>query len=324
MSALLRLYPRPWRDRYEAELLEVLAARPPSVRAAVDLVRGAVDAHLHPELVHGTSGRSAAVSSSNAGHGRIGIPGVSELFFAILAACLFMIAAISAVFRAPVFMGSFDLLNAQLAFGSAALAAAIWRSSSQSLISRIGALILAAALVALVPSDVILAAVLPLTAGSVLIAIGSVIDRRPSVRRGLLLGICGLALFAAYRVLATVWFPVVAIAYAAAALGLAGGLPRRAFRLAGPLLAAILVATSGYLLVAGTNPTLAHDGYQLICDGFAKDPCLAQADAATAHHRALQPNPAIVFVQVGPEDQRQLCWGMADDSTCELGGGDWR
>ena len=49
MSALMRLYPRAWRDRYETEFLGVLEARPPSRRDRLDIVRGAVDARLHPE-----------------------------------------------------------------------------------------------------------------------------------------------------------------------------------------------------------------------------------------------------------------------------------
>jgi hypothetical protein len=49
MTRLVRLYPRPWRDRYEAEVLDLLEQRPPSIGDAVDLVRGAVDAHLHPQ-----------------------------------------------------------------------------------------------------------------------------------------------------------------------------------------------------------------------------------------------------------------------------------
>ena len=50
MSALVRLYPRSWRERYEIEFLAVLASRPPSVGDRVDIVRGAMDARLHPEL----------------------------------------------------------------------------------------------------------------------------------------------------------------------------------------------------------------------------------------------------------------------------------
>ena len=49
MSMLIRLYPRAWRDRYEAEVLDLLMLRGGSVRVALDLVRGAIDAHLHPQ-----------------------------------------------------------------------------------------------------------------------------------------------------------------------------------------------------------------------------------------------------------------------------------
>lgn len=51
MGWLLRLYPAGWRERYEGELATLLEARPLTVGVAVDLVRGALDAHLHPELV---------------------------------------------------------------------------------------------------------------------------------------------------------------------------------------------------------------------------------------------------------------------------------
>jgi hypothetical protein len=47
-SALLRLYPRSWRRRYESEVRALLESRPPGTRDAVDLLRGALDAHLHP------------------------------------------------------------------------------------------------------------------------------------------------------------------------------------------------------------------------------------------------------------------------------------
>ena len=43
-----RFYPRAWRDRYGDELLELSTRRPLDWRTRLDLVRGAVDAHLHP------------------------------------------------------------------------------------------------------------------------------------------------------------------------------------------------------------------------------------------------------------------------------------
>jgi hypothetical protein len=51
MSRLIGLYPGPWRARYEAELRDLLAARPPSLAGRIDLVAGALDAWLHPELI---------------------------------------------------------------------------------------------------------------------------------------------------------------------------------------------------------------------------------------------------------------------------------
>ena len=51
MSRLVHLYPRAWRDRYLAELEDLLADRPPTVRDRLDIVRGAFDAWIHPQLV---------------------------------------------------------------------------------------------------------------------------------------------------------------------------------------------------------------------------------------------------------------------------------
>lgn len=46
---LLRLYPRAWRERYGEELSAQLEAqRPLRIGVVADLVRGALDAHLHP------------------------------------------------------------------------------------------------------------------------------------------------------------------------------------------------------------------------------------------------------------------------------------
>ncbi len=54
MSRLVRLYPQQWRDRYGAELADLLEARPSTLGDTVDMVRGAADAHLHPHLVDGS------------------------------------------------------------------------------------------------------------------------------------------------------------------------------------------------------------------------------------------------------------------------------
>jgi hypothetical protein len=50
VSRLVRLYPAAWRERYEAEFLDLLAARPPSARDRVDILAAALDAWLHPQV----------------------------------------------------------------------------------------------------------------------------------------------------------------------------------------------------------------------------------------------------------------------------------
>ena len=48
---LLRLYPEPWRARYGEEFTELLLVRPPSARDRFDILRGAVDARMNPQLI---------------------------------------------------------------------------------------------------------------------------------------------------------------------------------------------------------------------------------------------------------------------------------
>jgi hypothetical protein len=47
--ALVRLYPPRWRRRYGAELQELLGSSSLSLRTIVDVLAGAVDAHIHPQ-----------------------------------------------------------------------------------------------------------------------------------------------------------------------------------------------------------------------------------------------------------------------------------
>jgi hypothetical protein len=48
--SLVRLYPATWRRRYGEEFEALLAERRPSLADRVDIVRGAADAHLRPQL----------------------------------------------------------------------------------------------------------------------------------------------------------------------------------------------------------------------------------------------------------------------------------
>src|SRR5579885_3392735 len=51
---LLRLYPRAWRERYADEITLVLAAHRVTLWTALDMLLGALDARLHPDLLPGT------------------------------------------------------------------------------------------------------------------------------------------------------------------------------------------------------------------------------------------------------------------------------
>jgi len=48
--AILRLYPAAWRDRYRGELEDLLAQRPVRAAELADLLRGAIDARMHPQV----------------------------------------------------------------------------------------------------------------------------------------------------------------------------------------------------------------------------------------------------------------------------------
>lgn len=50
---LVRLYPAAWRTRYGEEFVALLEDRPPSARQVIDIVLGAIDAHLFPPARRG-------------------------------------------------------------------------------------------------------------------------------------------------------------------------------------------------------------------------------------------------------------------------------
>ncbi len=50
MSTILDLYPRAWRERYGDELAALLEEQPATLFDDLDLIRGAIDARLHPQV----------------------------------------------------------------------------------------------------------------------------------------------------------------------------------------------------------------------------------------------------------------------------------
>jgi hypothetical protein len=54
MSRLLALYPPAWKRRYRLEMEAHLESEPASLRTAVDLIAGAIDAWNHPDAIPAT------------------------------------------------------------------------------------------------------------------------------------------------------------------------------------------------------------------------------------------------------------------------------
>ncbi len=75
MRKLVYLYPRAWRARYGEEFLVLLEEQASTPRAVVDLILGAVDAHLRPQAPRadrsapGIAGTAAVASPAPAGDG---------------------------------------------------------------------------------------------------------------------------------------------------------------------------------------------------------------------------------------------------------------
>ncbi len=54
---LVRFYPASWRARYGVEFAELLAARPPTLRDRLDIIRGAIDARIQPQVLEAPARR---------------------------------------------------------------------------------------------------------------------------------------------------------------------------------------------------------------------------------------------------------------------------
>ena len=95
MSRLVRLYPAAWRERYEPEFVELMATRPPGVADRIDIVRGALDAHLNPQVHHPGEVRPPALAESD---GRL----ARRLGFGTLAGAALWVVAWIVVLLGPV------------------------------------------------------------------------------------------------------------------------------------------------------------------------------------------------------------------------------
>jgi hypothetical protein len=89
--SLLRLYPSHWRQRYEEEVGALVDAAPLSVGLVVDLLRGAFEAHIHPEL-----GAPSLLGSTGSGQIPLAPPSPANRL-ALLTVLIVMLVATSAV-----------------------------------------------------------------------------------------------------------------------------------------------------------------------------------------------------------------------------------
>lgn len=141
MKWLLLLYPRPWRDRYEAEflaLLDDLDTRPWSLRIVLDLLLGAVDARLRPQITARSpeSVPLASASSRNSimSHNLTTSRMSSYRVLAITwTAGAMVLIALVAAFNSP--LTTRDLLD-ELSFLPVAIAMTFWLAARKDLTPR--------------------------------------------------------------------------------------------------------------------------------------------------------------------------------------------
>lgn len=85
MSRLLALYPKAWRARYGEEFSDLLELRPPSLRDRLDIVVGAIDARVNPQ-VPGADDRERSVAGDRAARATAVAAGVLFTIWGVIGA----------------------------------------------------------------------------------------------------------------------------------------------------------------------------------------------------------------------------------------------
>lgn len=93
---LIGLYPAPWRHRYGEEFLALLEDRPPAALQVIDILWGAVDAHLFPQAPEGRFRMFTRIAGAAAlGAGLILVIGlfwqVSDAFNAVRVSAIYVL-----------------------------------------------------------------------------------------------------------------------------------------------------------------------------------------------------------------------------------------
>ncbi len=125
---LVRLYPAAWRKRHEDEMLALLEQRRASLRDRIDLLRGALDAHLHPASSSAVPARASLLGGGTWTVGSVAVagarvapdwPGYLEemLPVAFLAVCCLLVAVVGCWLRIGDARDALDRLSVAVAVG---------------------------------------------------------------------------------------------------------------------------------------------------------------------------------------------------------------
>jgi len=320
VSRLIGLYPKPWRARYEDELRDALSLRPLTFRDRVDLVRGALDARLHPELAPSALGAPVPVgpdTGSRLPRTRTGFP--TTMFLAIAAASAFFLAAVLLPIQERFIGARFQ--EVLLIAASVALGAVLWRTRAgltgraSGLVARFGAVVMMSTVpvvAGLAWPLATMTAIVVLAAGSLIVGVSGLIElirRRGNVPwvalvhlvLAVVLGVCLLL-----DVTRGTSLVLGAYALAAIGLGVADGLTlrRTIVGVGGGVLLVALVAFA----TAATSPWASHDGYSLACGGVERVACTEQADRVATAVRAQDPTAIITHMEVAADRSADVCW----------------
>lgn len=312
MSRLVRLYPAAWRERYEAELRAALATRPLTRRDRLDLVRGALDARLHPELGETPSARVVTAGSGVTepwGLGWVPFP-VVPFLWAVAAGTLALAAGLI-LFRASGMWGSMHAESVLVTVAALALGAAFWVQGSGAPVVRLGGAVMIATALTLIALDWYgdhLTGAAALGIGGVIVAFGVIVHRRARWFDALaLLALTG-GLDWAVQYGTRRWLVAVLVGYGIVALRLS--LPRRGWSrrhvawAMGAGIGAVAIVMGG---LAVSDPWSGHDGYSVGCH-VDRARCLEVADRMAAAMRAHPPGMTVTAIEVREDGQVWACW----------------
>jgi hypothetical protein len=327
VSRLVRLYPAAWRARYEAELRDALALRPLTARDRLGLIRGALDAWLHPELAQPVDGAPVPVGPGSGGTLVLAQPPFPTTTFLGVAAAGSCALAAGLVLTARSWLwGDSRGESILLTVAAVALGLALWRVGSGAILTRLGGVTMVVISLALVATGwwtMALTASLALGAGSLVAGVGALVDRRPDRWTGLLLLVLAAAIAWAEHRHSIRGMTLVLLGYAAVAVRVA--LPGLRLRRAVIAVAGgVAVFGSVMLGLAATNPWSDHDGYALGCH-VDRAICLETADRMAAAMRGHFVEARVLAIELRASDQVWACWADATEryGQCRLGDDGW-